>query len=183
MALLAEEIVEEWLNRMGYFTIRGVKLGVHEIDLLAVGREGGELKLRHIEVQASVRPIGYVCPLPKSLQKSLGRRPHSVNRLNDHELRACVDAWVEKKFRLDRKHQLRQRLFAGQWQFELVVHNVKHENELEEIEARGIRVLRLREIVDDMSRGDAPVDGASGSDLIELMRLRDGVARHRLPRS
>ena len=33
MALLAEEIVEEWLNRQGYFTIRGVKVGVHEMDL------------------------------------------------------------------------------------------------------------------------------------------------------
>ena len=33
MALLAEELVEEWLNRHGYFTIRGVKLGVHEMDL------------------------------------------------------------------------------------------------------------------------------------------------------
>jgi hypothetical protein len=32
MALLAEEIVEEWLNRQGYFTIRGIKKGVHEID-------------------------------------------------------------------------------------------------------------------------------------------------------
>lgn len=36
MALLAEEIVEEWLNRLGFFRIRGVKIGVHEIDLLAV---------------------------------------------------------------------------------------------------------------------------------------------------
>lgn len=36
MALLAEEIVEEWLNRQGYFTIRGIKMGVQEIDLLAV---------------------------------------------------------------------------------------------------------------------------------------------------
>lgn len=26
MALLAEEIVEEWLNRQGYFTIRGIKM-------------------------------------------------------------------------------------------------------------------------------------------------------------
>ena len=33
MALLAEELVEEWLNRQGYFTIRGIKFGVHEIDL------------------------------------------------------------------------------------------------------------------------------------------------------
>jgi len=36
MALLAESLVEEWLNRDGYFTIRGVKRGVGELDLLAV---------------------------------------------------------------------------------------------------------------------------------------------------
>ena len=57
MALLAEELVEEWLNRQGYFTIRGVKLGVDEIDILAVRfLEGGELEYRHVEVQASMRP-------------------------------------------------------------------------------------------------------------------------------
>jgi hypothetical protein len=36
MALLAESLVEEWLNRAGYFTIRGVKHGLGEMDLLAV---------------------------------------------------------------------------------------------------------------------------------------------------
>lgn len=40
MALLAEELVEEWLNRNGFFTIRGIKLGVQEIDLLAIGFKG-----------------------------------------------------------------------------------------------------------------------------------------------
>jgi hypothetical protein len=43
MALLAEEIVEEWLNRNGYFTIRGIKLGVHEIDLLAIAVRGSAI--------------------------------------------------------------------------------------------------------------------------------------------
>jgi len=28
MALLAESVVEEWLNRNGFFTIRGIKHGV-----------------------------------------------------------------------------------------------------------------------------------------------------------
>ena len=36
MALVAEALVEEWLNRKGYFTIRGAKIGQGEIDLLAV---------------------------------------------------------------------------------------------------------------------------------------------------
>ena len=43
MALLAEEIVEEWLNRNGFFTIRGIKVGVYEIDLLAIGFKKGEI--------------------------------------------------------------------------------------------------------------------------------------------
>ena len=51
MALLAEEIVEEWLNRQGYFTIRGIKIGVQEIDMLAVRFKGeGVPECRHIEV-------------------------------------------------------------------------------------------------------------------------------------
>jgi hypothetical protein len=50
MALLAEELVEEWLNRQGYFTIRGIKLGVHEIDLLAIRSHGSELECRQLEV-------------------------------------------------------------------------------------------------------------------------------------
>lgn len=57
MALLAEEIVEEWLNRQGYFTIRGVKIGVHEMDLLAVRFNAGAIDCRQTEVQASVRPV------------------------------------------------------------------------------------------------------------------------------
>ncbi|HPO15410.1 MAG TPA: hypothetical protein PLI09_18345 [Candidatus Hydrogenedentes bacterium] len=33
MSLLAEEVFEEWLNRNGYFTIRGINVGVYEIDI------------------------------------------------------------------------------------------------------------------------------------------------------
>ena len=36
MALLAEQLVDEWLNRKGFFTVRGIKEGVDEIDLLGV---------------------------------------------------------------------------------------------------------------------------------------------------
>ena len=53
MALLAEELVEEWLNRQGYFTIRGAKVGVGEMDLLAVKPTDGGVECRHVEVQAS----------------------------------------------------------------------------------------------------------------------------------
>jgi len=60
MSLLAEVVVEEWLNRRGYFTIRGVKLGNDEIDLLAIRPlSNGNIERRHIEVSASTNPISY----------------------------------------------------------------------------------------------------------------------------
>jgi len=85
MALLAEEIVEEWLNRQGYFTIRGIKMGVQEIDLLAVKwRMDGKAECRHIEVQASMRPVSYISRVPKEEQKA-GRAANSAKR-SDEEL-------------------------------------------------------------------------------------------------
>ena len=36
MALLAEELVQEWLNRQGYFTIRGIKGGVRSIYVVGI---------------------------------------------------------------------------------------------------------------------------------------------------
>jgi len=73
MALLGEVVVEEWLNRQGYFTIRGVKIGVQEIDILAVKLDPkGQHECRHIEVQVSTNPIAYVSKVPKKIQKARG---------------------------------------------------------------------------------------------------------------
>ncbi len=36
MSLMGEQLAEEWLNRRGYFTIRGIKIGTGEIDPLSV---------------------------------------------------------------------------------------------------------------------------------------------------
>jgi hypothetical protein len=74
MALLAEELVEEWLNRAGYFTIRGVKLGVHEIDLLAVRPVTGGLECQPLSALPSssaqifsVRSSGYEDARPQAM--------------------------------------------------------------------------------------------------------------------
>ena len=78
MALLGEEVVEEWLNRQGYFTIRGIKLGVHEIDLLAVRLiPGGVPSCRHLEAQISTNPVAYISKVPKEIQKQRGIGPDS----------------------------------------------------------------------------------------------------------
>lgn len=92
MALLDEQLVEEWLNRNNYFTMRGIKCGVDEIDLLAVKHsDSGHLDLIHVEVHVSYRPIGYV-----------GGDTNARKR-TEEEIRAGVVQWVEKNIRVRQK--------------------------------------------------------------------------------
>ena len=171
MSLLAEEIVEEWLNRQGYFTIRGVKVGVHEIDLLAVGWKNGHLDCRQIEVQASVNPISYLTRVPKAVQKETGRAAGNAKLREVEELRVGIQEWIEKKYDLPRKKQVRESLAPGPWSRELVVHRLKHDVEREMVAKAGITVWNLSDIVKDLQRKDALLEGAAGAHLVELVAM------------
>jgi len=171
MALLAEELVEEWLNRQGYFTIRGIKLGVHEIDLLAVRLGQSGVECRHIEVQASVRPVSYITPLPIATQRRTGRAAGSAKERSDDELREGIGEWVKKKFDHPPKTKLRTQLRHGDWTRELVVHVVRHERELELIRDAGIKVHRLADIVRELKHGDFVIEGAAGANLVDLVSM------------
>ena len=171
MALLAEELVEEWLNRAGYFTIRGVKLGVHEIDLLAVRHRGSNLECRHLEVQASVRPVSYVTRVPKDIQKATGRAASSAKERTDAELRQGIAEWIHKKFDHPSKLALMKRLAPGPWSRELVLHQVKFEREMELIQKAGITIHRLARILDELNSGDLPIEAAAGGHLVDLVSM------------
>lgn len=170
MALLAEEIVEEWLNRSGYFTIRGIKVGVHEIDLLAVKwRRNENPECRHIEVQASMRPVSYISRVPKREQKN-GRARNSAKR-SDEELVEGVREWVETKFRRPDKKALMAVLWNGDWSSELVVNVVKSEEELDLIAAHGITIHRLSDIVSSLASDSFQVGSACGADIVDLIHM------------
>ena len=171
MALLAEEIVEEWLNRRGYFTIRGARAGVHEIDLLAVLPTTNELQCRHIEVQASSNPIAYIAPTTRDA-RARGAKANSAKRRETFYLRACVDEWLERKFFATKKQKIRESLAAGPWAVELVVHLIKYPEELEYIESCGVRVHRLAQIIDELVGTENLIASAAGSALVDLVRLR-----------
>jgi len=170
VALLAEELVEEWLNRQGYFTIRGIKLGVDEIDLLAVRFVAdGVVEYRHIEVQASMRPVSYISRVPKEIQRQ-GKAANSASR-NDDELIQGVKEWVEKKFFKPKKAKLFGSLAPVKWSSELVLNNVKSENEVKLIAGHGIKILSLSEIVRELSEKDFVIKSASGADFVDLVNM------------
>jgi hypothetical protein len=169
MALLAEELVEEWLNRQGFFTIRGVKLGVHEIDLLAIRSTNQGLVCRQVEVQASVRPISYISRLPRAVQKATGRAPANAKARSETDISQGVREWIEKKFEHREKIRIRNQLAPGPWSRELVIHMVKYEAEVAVFEAQGITVHRLDNIVSDLKRGGLMLEGAAGAHLLDLV--------------
>ena len=171
MSLLAEEIVEEWLNRQGYFTIRGVKLGVHEIDLLAVRPTKAGVECRHIEVQASVRPMSYLTDLPKAIQKATGRKPKSAKIRTEEELQQGVGEWIARKFDDPHKVKLKSKLGPGPWSREVVLHIVKHETELAMLAQSGITIHRLKDVVKQLKSGGLAIEGAAGAHLLDLVAL------------
>ena len=170
MALLAEEIVEEWLNRQGYFTIRGIKLGVQEIDLLGIKRhEDGSMTLRHIEVQASINPQSYISKVPKSDQRK-GIRSNSIKR-SEQQFEEGVAEWIEKKYNLKVKKKLMQKLFPGEWSRELVVNLVTSKDELKRIRSHKITIHFLQDIISEMNSEDNPIKKATGGDFYDLINL------------
>lgn len=174
MALLAEEIVEEWLNRQGYFTIRGIGIGVQEIDLLALRVKENVVECRHIEVTASIRPVSYITNVPREIQKRTGRPPHSALHRTTEELQVGIIEWVEKKFNLPVKNKLRQNLYPGNWSCELVVHEVRHIEELDLFRDAGITVHFLKDIIAECSCKGTIIDRASGASLLDLVLLEAG---------
>lgn len=172
MALLGEEVVEEWLNRQGYFTIRGIKIGVHEIDILAFKpHPKGQHECRHIEVQISTNPIAYISKVPKEIQKARGIGPDSAGKRTPDELKQGIKEWVEKKFDHSEKIKLREKLFPGNWSRELVVNVVKHPDELELFREVGINIIQFKDIVQEMRGAALLIESASGGDLLNLMQL------------
>lgn len=154
---MGEVVVEEWLNRNGYFTIRGVKLGNDEMDILAIRiLENGVAERRHVEVSLSVNPIGYF---------STG----NAKRMNHVELSVAVNSWIRKKFDMPKKVQLLNSLGSGLWSREFVIHRLRHQEEIDMIAANGIKIWHLSEILKSLRSGKTRISKASGSDLLELI--------------
>ena len=173
MSLLGEEVVEEWLNRNGYFTIRGIKVGVDEIDILAIKPlPDRQHECRHIEVQVSINPISYITKVPAEIRKQTGIGAHNAKKRDVAQLTQGVHEWIEAKFNQPRKVELKQRLCPGPWTKELVVGKVKHEAEIDLLRQGGITIHRLSEILTGMVESPTIVKSAAGADLFDLMLLR-----------
>ena len=125
----------------------------------------------NIEVQASINPVSYFSPLPKSIQKSTGRSAMSTKERSVDELKLGIQEWIDKKYHLKSKVQLRNKLYPGDWTHELVVHKIKHPEELQMLIDAGIRVHYLKDIVMELETKKMIIASASGASLVDLVLL------------
>jgi hypothetical protein len=172
LALIAEEVVEEWLNQQGFLTLRGLKLGVQEMDLLAVRNSPSGVELRHYEVSASMNPVSYISRVPKSIQIETGRAPANAKKRTLKELEVGVAEFIEKKFLMPKKAAVRQSIWPGEWSFHFVINEVRHKEELDVFQRTGVEMVSLKQVLRDLSTSGGAFTAAS-KDLVDLILMTD----------
>lgn len=159
MALLDEQLVEEWLNRKNFFTIRGIKCGVDEIDLLAVHHEGERKDCWHVEVQVSFRPIGYV------------GGDTNARRRTEAEICAGVEQWVEKKFFSKRKIERRNEVLPNtKWHYVFVHGVLRDETELEYMKKLGVTLIPYKQVLLELRDDLSSQSSSTASNIAEILR-------------
>lgn len=149
MALISEQVVEEWLRRKGFFTIRGVKLGVHEIDILALRCKDGQIvEACHYEVQVSYKPVGMLVP------------------------KGGMEELIEKKFLSERKKALRAELVGSEvkWTYHFVVHKLADPGGIKIFEPYPeIEAVPFADVCKELADQNEPRYKAADRDLVDLM--------------
>ena len=143
-------------------------MGVDEIDILAIKPTKEGIQCRHIEVQASFNPVSYLTKVPKE-KRLPGQGAHSAKHRSDDELFDSVQGWIKQKFDHPKKISQRKALFDGHWTRELVIHNLKHPEELNLIREAGINIHQLSDVIAAFQQTDVVVSKAAGADLVELV--------------
>jgi hypothetical protein len=160
MAKLSEQLVVEYLNRKGYFCIHGLRQGVNDSDILAIGKKNGSIEALHVEVQTSFRP-----------QAHLSNK--SAKRRSDAEVTSDMAAWLNKKFLSAKIQRIRKQLWPDTtWKFVFVHARLADERELKFLGKKGIELIGFREVLQGISV-PAGKDGytcAPGGDISEILR-------------
>ena len=151
MAHIDETVVEHWLRRQGYSTVRGLatrakdpkKKGRKELDLLAI--HVGNRELIHTEVQSSPSPMNYLGEL-KSLDESV--RKYIRDKFDDMRVQDMRNEWCRYQgFEVDRL----RKMVVYQKLKEKREHEEK--DQLEVLRDEGVEAVSFSEILRSLKSG------------------------------
>lgn len=138
MSDLIADVVGEWLCLKGYFIIRGLKVGLNEVDVLAIKpRDGKITEAAHYEISIGVNPVGY-----------LGEP--SARRQTEAEVRGSVARFVVKKYTNANTVKLIERLVGKKCARYFVTGNRKHEMEIIALREHGIKVIPVTQVLTEL---------------------------------
>jgi len=142
---ISEDLVSLAYQSLGYFVIEGRKVGLREIDLLALrlGEDGEVAERLHVEIQIAVNPIGVLRPKP-AIGSSARRAKESARD------------WMEKKFKQARILQAVSQAFHERPYRRVLVHGaLKDPRQVDVIRALGIECVTIGHLVQRaMKQGD-----------------------------
>ncbi len=142
---VSEDLVSLAYQSLGYFVIEGRKVGVREIDLLAVrlGVDGDVCERLHIEVQIGVSPIGVL------------RGQARLGTSNREPVKSVKD-WMKKKFGEKSVKRHVKGAFCGKTYKRVFVHGrLKDSSQLAALRKAGIECVSVRELVQEAYRQGA----------------------------
>ncbi len=173
MPVLAETLVEEWLNQQSFLMVRSVLDGFDEMGVLAVRlrlSERSKPEAWHVEVQSSFRPMNYLTPLTRRIRTEIGTGAGTAVVRTPAMVRECVEEWIKKKYENPREVQYRNYFYPrAVWKRVLVHAVVKHEEELEEFRRQGIELVPIESVLEMLCSPIRPAFSASaGTDIEDL---------------
>ncbi|MBI2049856.1 MAG: hypothetical protein HYT35_00135 [Candidatus Staskawiczbacteria bacterium] len=160
---IIENIVANWFNSKGYFLIKNLKIGVNEIDILAV-KLNNDQKVGdaiHIEIQCSSNPIGYI------------GGSSSAKRRNVSEIKLGVASYIDRKFNNKKIRNVIERLIGNKYRKMFICGKLKYENTIKYFEKDGIEVMRVWQIFKETKTNKGKYKTGEGNRYHQLLYLND----------
>jgi hypothetical protein len=150
-----------------------MRAGNAEIDLLTVRCEDGRTEAKHVEVNVSTNPVGYLTDLTPVLARARGIQTGSARRRESEDVRACVQAWIGKKFEAPARVALREAVWPGlKWDRILVHGRIRFQEERAAFVTSGIILVPIRKVLDDLCGGNlATFSTSAAGDLVRLIEF------------
>lgn len=133
---IAQSLVAEAYQSMGYFVIEGVEVGHREIDLLAIKTNGKNkvIDKLHIEVTVSINPVGLL------------RAESRIGKLSKNANTAAM-GYINKKFNYKATVATVRKYFGSNYRKVLIHGKVNKIEQLETFKRNGIQTTFISDLV------------------------------------
>lgn len=158
---LIENIIGGWLNSKGYFLIQNLKIGLNEIDALAIKLDKNHKvqEAIHIEVQCSSNPIGYIGGSTSAKKRS----PKDIEK--------GVLSYIAKKFDSKKIKALVESLAGKDCKRWFICGVLKDETTIDYFKKKGVEVYRVWDIFKEVRANRGELKTGHGNRCHQLLHL------------